>query len=238
MQKNSDFDNIDTYLFKDRIDAANKLLEVLPKEMLKKEEWLILALSKGGAVISSIISKELGINFELFIVEPILAPKNDECEIAMVSESRDIVMHEALINSFEIDEEYIYEEANRVYKNKIESVISRYRYSLPLPDLKNRSILLVDEGIESGLRTMCAIKSVLNMDIKKVSIAVPMIDRGIFHELDMKVDSIYTCKKVDNFIRTDYYYEEIEKIKRKKFELMLKGDDNFLPNIKGEANEP
>jgi len=235
MQKNLDFDN---YLFKDRVDASEKLLEVLPKEMLKGEDWLLLALSKGGALISSIIAKKLELNFDLFIVEPIFAPKNDECEVAMVSESKDIIMHEALINSFDISEEYIYEEANKIYKKDIETLINIYRYSLPLPDIKGRSILFVDEGIESGLRSICAIKSVLNMDIKKVSIAVPMLDKTIFHELDMKVDSIYTYKKVENFIRTDYYYEEYDKIKSKKFEFLLKYSANFLPNKKGEANEP
>jgi putative phosphoribosyl transferase len=219
----------DTFLFKDREDAANKLLDILPIDELKSENWILLALSKGGVIISSILSQKIGLDFDIFIVEPILAPQNDECEIAMVSESKEIVMHEALVNSFEIGEDYIYDEAKRIYNETIVAKINRFRKSLFLTNLFDSSVLLVDEGCESGLSTMCAIKSVLNMNIKKVSIAVPVIADDLFHNLDLKVDNIFACHKIEHFITTSYYYEELEKPKSKKIEIILEESKNYLP---------
>ncbi len=218
--------------FNTRFDAANKLLEILPKELLKTEEWILLALSKGGVEIASFIANELDLDFDIFIVEPIFAPQNSECEIAMVSETKDIVMIDALIDSFEIDENYIYQKAQEIHDSTILQHINLFRVSLPLSDINSRSILLIDEGCESGLSTMCAIKSILNLQAKKVSVAVPIIAEDLYHNLDLIVDNIFANHKIEHFISTEYYYEELEKLKDKKVLKILKSSSHYLPNKK------
>lgn len=229
MSKNLDFNDFD---FKNRDDAALKLIENLPSDMLKKDNFLLLALSGGGAKIASNICEELKLEFDLFFIAPILAPKNDECEIAMVSHTQEIVTHDALIRSFEIDENYIYEEAKRLYEDKIIKWNNRYRKGELLPQIKDRCVLLVDEGCETGLSTMCAIKSVLNLGANKVSLAIPVIADDLFHQFDLMVDEIFTVHKKRNFISTSYYYEELEKIKSKELLRILGKSRYFMINKK------
>ena len=220
------------YLFTDRHDAAQKLLEVLPQELMRKEKWLLLALSRGAIELTSIIAKALDLEYDLLLVAPILAPQNDECEIAMVSETKEIVMHTALLESFEIDENYIYEEARRIHDESITQKINQFRFGLPLTQIEDRNILLIDEGCETGLSTLCAIKSVLNLGAKRVSIGVPVIAEDLFGALDLIVDRIYAVKRLLYFITTEYYYEAFYLPKKRMMIELLEQDRHFVPNKK------
>ena len=229
MPENLDSNN---YIYTNRQEAVDDLLEILPKDLMQKENWILLALSRGSVEMAAYIANELGLDFDIFIVKSIMAPENDECEIAMVSETKEIVIQESLVDSFGIDENYVYEEAERVYNEKIVENINKYRKSLPISDLKDRSVLLIDEGCETGLSTMCAIKSALNLHTKKVSIATPVIAEDLFHTLDLKVDKIYTNHRILHFISVKYYYEELERLKSKKILDLLQKCKYYLPNKK------
>jgi putative phosphoribosyl transferase len=219
----------DLSIYKNRQEAAKDLLAILPEDELKRDDWIILALSRGGAIISEYLAKSLGINYDIFIVKPILATNNDECQIAMVSETKEIVINEPLVKSFGISEDYIFGEAKRVFDDNILKDIYSFRDSLPLSDIGGKMVLLVDEGCESGLSTMCAIKSTLNLNTKKVSIAVPVIADDLYHVLDLKVDNIYTNHKIENFIEVKEYYRELERPSRKEIKSILQNSKNYLP---------
>ena len=94
--------------FADQRDAANKLLELLPKDELKANNFLILCLSLKSVIMCDAIARGLDLDYEILFSEDIKAPNNDECDIACVSESEDVVINEALRSSFEITKDFIY----------------------------------------------------------------------------------------------------------------------------------
>jgi putative phosphoribosyl transferase len=234
MQENLDFNE---YIYNNRQEAVEDLLSILPHDVMQKENWIILALSRGSVEMAEKIADRLSLSFDIFIVKPIVAPNNADCQIAMVSETKEIVIHDALVASFGISEDYIYAEAQRRYDEEILDNIYKFRKSLPLSDLKDKTILLVDEGCETGLSTMCALKSVLNLEIKKVSLATPVIAEDLFHNLDLKVDKIYTNHRIDNFIEVSYYYKELERIPGKVIRKKLDESAYYLPYQKEKENE-
>ncbi len=234
MQKNRVSSNI---IFKDRLDATNFLLDNLPKDSFVKSDWIILALSRGGVIIAEELAKSLEIDYDVFLVSSIYAPNNDECQVAMVSETKEILMNSALTRSFDISEDYIYDIAQKYYYGKILLDIAWLRSTLPLSDLKDKKVLLVDEGCETGFSTMCAIKSVLNLEVKKVSIATPIIAEDLYHDLELIVDNIYCYKKVLNFTDTRDYYEELERPKKSEIKELLGSSKHYLPFKKERGDE-
>ncbi len=234
MQTNLDFES---YIYANRAEAVEDLLSILPREVMQKERWVLLALSRGSVEMAQKIAEVLSLSFDIFIVKPILSPNNADCQIAMVSETKEIVIHDALVDSFGIPEDYIYAEAERRYNDDIMDNISKFRKALPLSNLKDRSVLLIDEGCETGLSTLCALKSVLNLHIKKVSLATPVIAEDLFHHLDLKVDKIYTNHRIENFISVEYYYKELERIPSKVIQKMLDKSAYYLPYKKEKNNE-
>ncbi len=231
METNSEFEN---YLFEDRMDAYRQLVEILPVKVMQHEEWVLIALSSGGAEITMKLAERFGFDFDLFFAEAIVAPNNDECQLAMVSETNDIVIEEKLVESFGISLDYIYDQAEILYHQHITKYQHRYRKGLGVTDLHNRNVLLIDEGCETGFNTMCALKSVINMGVRKVSLATPLIPDDLYSVVDKKVDKIYTVHQVRDFIEVAYYYRHLPPVAPKVLQEMLENCQHFLPLKKGE----
>ncbi len=228
MRTNSDFDP----LFEDRQDATSALMEQLPVGLMQRENWLLLALSMGGAVMAMHLAEKMELDFDLILMEPIYAPNNQECEVAVVSEGREIVMIDRLIDSFEISRDFIYQEGERRYNDTILQRQNQLRGGEPLCGLKERHVLLIDEGCETGLRTMCALKSVLARQIRKVSFATPMIADDLYHAFELKFDRIFTVHKLRDFISVDYYYRSLPNVMTREIVDRVRKSRFFCQNMK------
>ena len=208
-------------ILKNRLDAANKLRDVIPMQRLKDESWKIVSVSKCGLEIGSHIKGHLVNSLDILFSEPIFAPHNDECEIARVSESEEIVINEQLVSTFEIQYDYIYGEAGRKHEEKILSYIYQYRKGQPFSSMQNEIVLLVDEGSETGIKFMTALKTILAQKPKAVYIAVPVLPSDVLELLEPYADEVFYLHDIDDFVETSLYYEDLDKISEEKIEKLL-----------------
>jgi putative phosphoribosyl transferase len=215
-------------IIKNRQSAAVQLLDVLPIQRYKDECWKVVALSGGGLKLASHINERYKNKIDILFSENIYAPNNSECVLACVSELEEIVMNENLIESFEIQYDYIYGEAHRKHEEKILSKIYRYRKGEPFFSVENESVLLIDDGSETGLRFMTALKTILSLKPKAVYIAVPVLPSDVLELLETFVDDIYYIHDIDDYAQTSLYYEEFEKIDEKDMEKLFEGIYNGL----------
>ncbi|MBN2816691.1 MAG: phosphoribosyltransferase [Campylobacterales bacterium] len=209
------------HILANRQDAATKLIDVIPMNKLKEERWVSVAVSKGGLALGSLIAAKYNTPLEALFMAPIMAPNNPECEIARVSETQEIVINENLVSSFEIKYDYIYGEAHRKHEEDILSYIYQYRKGRPFPSMKQQVVLLIDDGSETGSRFMTALKSVLAQKPKAVYIAVSVLPTDVLELLEPFVDDIYFLYDIDDFVETNLYFENLEKIEDEKIELLL-----------------
>ena len=197
------------YLFDDRNDALDKLLTVMPIETMKKESWLILAISEGGVFFSEQIAKRIGAQSDFLFTEAIAAPNNPECVVAMVSETEELVVNEALIEAFDISIDFIYGEAKRKYEEKILTYLYKYRKGEMVSIIKDKNVLLVDEGAETGMTLMVALKTVINMKAAKVACALPVIPESLGEGLTSITDEAYFVHEIPNFTYIEAYYRRL-----------------------------
>lgn len=208
-------------ILKDTKDAAQKLKDVIPMHRFKDEEWHIVALSKGGLEIGSYLREDSSNSIDFLFSHPIVAPHNDDCEIARVSESEEIIIHEALVSAFEINYDYIYSQAHLKHEDVILSEIYRYRKGRPFSDLRDKIVLLVDEGSETGSRLLLGIKSVLAQKPKAVYLAVGVLPGDVLENLKQFVDNIFFLYSIDDYVNTSLYYEKLEDIDDERVENLL-----------------
>lgn len=208
-------------LFKDRRDAAVKLSEFLPLEKMRLEHWSLVAVSKGGLELASIMNLRLRAPIDLLLNEAIPAPHNSECEIARVSENEEIVMHDALVNAFDIQADYIYGEAKRRHEEKIIAQMYLYRKGRHFNDVSGKKVMIIDEGAESGLKLMIAIKTVMTMHPKAVYVAVPVLPRDVIEAVEPLVDNVFFLYDIGDFVETPSYYETLTKLDDKTIEKIL-----------------
>ena len=195
-------------LFNTGDEAVDKLLLNIPVEKLKEEKWIVIPISDNGVFYGRKIAKKIGGEYDRLFSEPIYAPNNKNCEIAVVSETEEIIINKKLVDSFEIEFDYIYGEAKRKHDEQILSYMYKYRKGEMITELKGRNVLLVDEGADTGFTLMVALKTVMNLDVHKVAVALPIVPKSVVKELSGIVDDVFYVHKIENYVDTRHYYGE------------------------------
>lgn len=209
--------------FKNRKDATELLLDVLPADTMKFEDWIVIATSAGSVPIAYELSKVLKSSFDYMFSYKIEAPNNCECEIAIVTESEEVVIHEELVKAFDISLDYVFSKSRSVYESEVLKYIQKYRKGEKLADLHNKNVLLVDEGLNTSLTMMACIKTAINLKAKSVSVAVPILPTVSAPIIESIADDLYYVKKLDHFVSIDFYYEELEEITFETIKEIIKG---------------
>jgi len=208
-------------ILKNRVDAAEKLKDVIPMLRLKDESWKIIAVSKAGLEVATLIRGNLDNEIDYLFSQGIMAPNNNECEIARVSETEEIVINEKLVSSFEIQYDYIYGEAHRKHEEKILSYVYQHRKGRHFLSVENEVVLLVDDGSETGSKFLTGLKTILALKPKAVYIAVPVLPSDVLETLEPFADDIFYLYSIGDYVETSLYYEEFEEIHEEKIEKLL-----------------
>jgi len=209
------------HILQNREDASEKLKDVIPMQRLKDESWKIIAVSKGGLELGNLIKGNLENRLDFLFSEAVNTPNNDECEVARVSETEEIVINEKIVSSFEIQYDYIYGEAHRKHEEKILSYIYQYRKGRHFSSVTNEVVLLVDEGSETGSKFMTALKTILALKPKAVYIAVPVLPTDVLELLEPFADDVFYLHSIGDYVETSLYYKEFENITEERIEKLL-----------------
>ena len=204
---------IEKFTFKDREDAYLQLCDNLPLENMLEENWHVLATSLGGVPIAKKIAKKLDSSFDYIFTHKIFASNNSECEIAIVTETSEVVIHEELMKSFALNLKSIYKKADEIYESNIIDYKQKYRDGKDLVELVDANVLLVDEGLNTGLTMMACIKSIIAKGAKSICVAVPVLPTVTVNDIEAIADDLYYVKSIDHFVSIDFYYDDLETIK-------------------------
>jgi putative phosphoribosyl transferase len=82
--------------------------------------------------------------------------------------------------------------------------------------------MLVDEGAETGLKLMTALKTILVQKPKAVYIAVPVMPSDVCELLEPYADKIFTLYNIDDYVETSLYYEDFPNIDEQRIDKLLK----------------
>lgn len=212
----------DPIFFKNRDVAAYRLVDILPIKNMKLEDWTVLATSFGGYPIAKIIAKELDAKLDMMFSKKIFAPSNHECEIAIVTEAEEVLIHEELVKAFDISLDLIYGQSKFLYENELLYEVSKFRNGATLTNLNGKNILLIDEGLNTGLTMMACIKSAIKLGAKSISVATPVIPTASIPTIESIADDLYYIKKLDHFISINFYYDTLDEIKFEDIETIKK----------------
>ncbi len=157
-------------IFKDRVDAAQKLAKKL--EWIKKENPVILAIPRGGVITGDVIAKTLGLSLDVIVSRKVGAPYNPELAIGAVAHDGSFFPNSDLINTLGIPKNYLDEkiaEQMEEIKHRLVKFRGRTDY-----DLKNKTVVLVDDGIATGATVFVALEWIKKQNPKRVIVAIPV----------------------------------------------------------------
>ena len=174
-------------VFEDRTDAGKSLAEEL-KELESSEPW-ILAIPSGGVPVGVEVSKGLSSPLDLIIVRKIHIPWNPEAGFGSITSGGETFFNESLLERIDLSEDEI-ERQVKIEKKEMEKRMRKFRGNRPLPELKDETVVIVDDGMASGFSMLAAVKSVKGKDPDKIIVAVPTGSQGSVEKIGERVDEL------------------------------------------------
>jgi len=195
------------FKFKNKNDALNQLLDVIDIDIINDN--IVLAISKRGIYYAKEIGLRSGfLEGDFLFIEKVKSPINKETTLAVVSETKDYIIAEELVDSFEITDDFLFNEIERVYEEKILQDIYQLRGGEGIISIKDRNVLLVDEGVNTGMSLICAIKSCISQQAASINVAMPIIAKETADMIQKLVDNTFFVKAIEDFVSIDFYFKE------------------------------
>ena len=172
-------------MFIDRKDAGVKLAKALDR--YKDKDVLVLAIPRGGVEVAYEVAKYLDAEFSLLISRKLPIPYNPEAGFGAIAEdgSTYIVSDAKRWLSKE--------EIEKIKKDQIDEIkrrINILRQGNPLPKIKDRTVILIDDGLAMGSTMRAAIELCKNKKARRIIVAVPVAGKDVKDEIGKSVDEI------------------------------------------------
>lgn len=172
-------------MFEDRKDAGQKLAHALEK--YKDKDVIVLGIPRGGVEVGYYVAKYLNASLSIIVSRKLPFPDNPESGFGGIAEDGSIFLFEHAYRWLPRSEiERVIEEQKKEIKRRIDIL----RKGKPLPDIKDRIVILVDDGIAMGSTMRAAISLCKNKKAKKIIIAAPVSGRDTLEEMKELADEV------------------------------------------------
>lgn len=175
-------------VFSNRSEAG-KLLAKKLTVYAKHPDVLVLGLPRGGVPVAFEVATALKLPLDICLVRKLGVPGHSELAMGALASGGVIVLNEKVIQKVGISQEAI----NKVAEKENQELLRRertYRGRYPLPNLGNRMIILVDDGIATGSTLQAAISTLRRQRPKKIVVAVPVAPPLTYDQLKKEVDEV------------------------------------------------
>lgn len=174
-------------MFKDRVDAGIKLGLTLLESNI--EDPVVLGIPRGGVIVAVEVAKILKAPLDIAIARKIGAPFDKEYAIGAINSLGNVILNEASIRELGISNDYI----ERSVKEELEEIkrrLSIYRGERDTIDIKDKSVIIVDDGLATGLTMLSVVKGVKAKNPKKTIVAVPVASYEAVKRLEKEAEVI------------------------------------------------
>jgi predicted phosphoribosyltransferase len=181
-------------MFRDRTDAGEQLAQALAE--YQGTEAVVLALPRGGVVLGQKIAEAVKIPLDIVVTRKIGHPSNPEYAICAVDAQGVLLCDET--ERARVSEAWLQKAAELEQKEALRR-LKLYRGSNVPLDIKNKSAILTDDGIATGLTMRLAIKAVRALGPKEIVVAVPVVPSDVAQKIRREADRLIVLVPPENF---------------------------------------
>jgi len=195
-------------MFRDRIEAGKILAQAIKEKgwSLFRKDSIILALPRGGIIVAAEVAKALDLPLDIIVTRKIGAPLNPEYALAAVGENA------LVLNPNEvIDEKYIEAESKKE-RAEIKRRLEEYRGKKEKPELSKKKVILIDDGLATGLTMEVAIQEVKTFNPQKIILAVPVAPPETAEKLSSLVNAQIILKIEPIFFAIGQFYQNFPQV--------------------------
>lgn len=213
-------------IFKDRHDAGRQLAEKL---LTFRRGAIVLAIPRGGVPVGYEIAKRLDVPLDLIIPRKLPIPSDPEAGFGAVAPDGTIVLNEEMVAYLGLAADEIGKIAATVLK-EVRRRMREYRSGRPLPDIKGKTAILVDDGLATGYTMIAAARALRRERPGKVIVAVPCSPETSVRRLEKEADEVI-CLAVQEHgpFAVASYYERFPDLSDEEVKKLLISDRPGTP---------
>ncbi|MFP3868576.1 MAG: phosphoribosyltransferase [Desulfobacteraceae bacterium] len=174
-------------VFPDRGAAGKELAQKLAK--YKNTRTLVLGIPSGGVPVAVEIARFLDLPLDLLIVRKVQIPWNPEAGFGAVNPDGEVIFNQTLLPRLRLSQSEIDEQVNRTMET-LHQRQTRFRGGKPFPDLTEKSVIVVDDGLASGYTMLAASKFIQKRRPAKIVVAVPTGFQKTVRFIEPEVDEV------------------------------------------------
>ena len=192
--------------FSNRIEAGRELAEKLDK-YAGREDVIVLGLPRGGVPVAYEVAKRLHVPLDVFIVRKLGVPGFEELAAGAIASGGVRVLNQDVMRAIPYADEAI-EAVTTKETAELERREQIYREGRPPPELRDRIVIPVDDGLATGATMRAAVKALRERGVAKIVVAVPVAPPDTCHEIEQLADETICLSTPPFFQAVGQYYED------------------------------
>ena len=222
-------------LFRDRAEAGRVLADRLAA-YANYPDALVLALPRGGVPVAFEIAEALNLPLDIFVVRKLGLPGHEEFAMGAIASGGARVLNQDLIRQLSLSNEIIEHIVAREQR-ELERRERTYRGQRPVLDVRDRTIIIVDDGLATGSSMRAAIAALRQKRPTKLIVAVPVGARLTCSELEALADEVICLETPENFSAVGLCYKDFSQITDEDVKYLLERNQKNCEarNISQEA---
>jgi putative phosphoribosyl transferase len=210
--------------FADRAEAGRELARRLAP-LAGRSDVVVLALPRGGVPVAYEIARRLGAPLGVFLVRKLGVPGHEELAMGALASGGVRVLNRDLIDHLGIPQRAIEDVTSREAR-ELERRERAYRGTRPAPDLRGRTVVLVDDGLATGNTMRAAVEAVREQHPAQIIVAVPVAARSTCEEIAEVADQVVCARTPEPFRAVGLWYDDFEQTSDAEVSELLAGAQN------------
>jgi len=194
-------------MFYDRKEAAGLLAGALDK--YRGENVIVAGIPRGGIETAYYVARQLQVSMALIIVKKLAYPRNPEFAFGAMAEDGTVYYNQ--VDKIHISQELIDEVEDNVYE-EIERRKRIFRNVQVFPNVKGRTVIIVDDGIATGATIFAAIGMCRKRRAAKIVVASPVCAKQTVVQLQHEADEVIALESPERFKAVSQYYESFNNL--------------------------
>jgi len=205
-------------LFEDRREVGRRLAErLLPYRV---DRPVVLGVPRGGIPVAYQVAQRLGAPLDVLVVRKVGAPRNPEYGLGAVAEGGIRLLDEPRIReagySLSELEPYVTAELQQVERR-----LRAFRGSRPRADLRDRTVIIVDDGVATGGTMRAAVQAVRAQHPRRLVLALGVCPEETYRRLKREVDDLVVLLTPRNFYAVGQFYRHFEPVEDEEVQRLL-----------------
>lgn len=197
--------------FKDRVEAGRLLGEELVAYARGKKNIIVLGLPRGGLPVAREVAEKIGAPLDVMVVRKLGVPGWEELAMGAIASGGVRVLNHDVLRSLHISEKALEKEVGLEMEELKRREIA-YRGHAGAPEVKGRTVFLVDDGIATGSTMRAAVEALRLQGAAAIVVAVPVAAADTCREIESTVDRLVTLMRPEVFGAVGHWYERFPQV--------------------------